>query len=76
MHRYKPDFVFISAGFDGHKKDKSLVHNFELGDEDYNWISQFISKNICRNVVSVLEGGYSQESLKSSVIAHVRGLME
>eukprot|EP00943_MAST-04B_sp_MAST-4B-sp1_P003275 g3275.t1 len=76
LKHFSPDLVLISAGFDGHKDDKSLVHNFELIDEDYHWIAQYISKHVCRNVVSVLEGGYFHESLRSSVSAHVRGLME
>ena len=60
---FSPDLVLISAGFDGHKDDTTMAHNFELEDKDYLWIAGLISKNVCRNVVSVLEGGYLEKSL-------------
>ena len=53
----------------------TLTHNFRLCDEDYYWIVNVISSSICRKIVSVLEGGYKLESLKTAVTAHVRGLM-
>ena len=75
LKTFSPDLVLISAGFDGHKDDTTMAHNFELEDKDYLWIAGLISKNVCRNVVSVLEGGYLEKSLTSSVCAHVEGLM-
>ena len=60
---FKPDLIFVSAGFDGHKDD--LQGNggaLLLRDEDYEWITQKLVQ-LADNysggrLISVLEGGY------------------
>jgi acetoin utilization deacetylase AcuC-like enzyme len=73
LHEYKPDFVFISAGFDGHKDDP--YGDFNLEEQDYHWLSQEIYKIAQEHaegrMVSVLEGGYALDALKGSYAAHI-----
>ena len=70
---FKPDIVFISAGFDAHVNDP--LADCALTTQDYGWISQFIKKivkNHCQNrLISSLEGGYHLPSLSESALAHV-----
>lgn len=76
LEKFKPEMIFISAGFDAHRDDDmSQVH---LGDEDYVWITQQIKtiadKHASGRVVSVLEGGYELQALGRCVAAHIRML--
>lgn len=81
---FGPDIIFVSAGFDAHRKDDMNCGYIGLDDEDYAWVTNEILKvaNACCDgrVVSVLEGGYKiQGELVSpfarSVAAHVGALM-
>ena len=71
---FKPDIVFISAGFDAHKNDP--LADCALTTQDYSWISHFIkkiAKDHCQNrLISSLEGGYHLPSLSESALAHVK----
>ncbi|NIA70127.1 histone deacetylase family protein [Pelagibius litoralis] len=77
LTEFKPDFLFISAGFDAHTEDPLAGLNFI--DEDYAWATQQLmelARNTCGGrLVSVLEGGYDHQALARSVAAHVRTLM-
>jgi acetoin utilization deacetylase AcuC-like enzyme len=78
LQRFAPDFIFISAGFDGHRADP--LAQLRLDDNDFAWVTSAIceiAKASCGGrVVSVLEGGYDLEALARSAAAHVRALME
>lgn len=74
---FRPDLVFISAGFDAHAEDPLAQLN--LQDEDYEWITKEL-KNIARQtcdgrIVSVLEGGYDLNALARAAAVHVKALM-
>ena len=76
LERFKPEILFISAGFDAHRDD--LLAEFNLVRDDYIWITEFI-KDVARShaqdrIVSVLEGGYDLISLADSATAHIRTL--
>lgn len=78
LMRFKPEVLYVSAGFDAHREDPLA----ELGliRDDYIWITRQI-KDIARRyardrIVSVLEGGYDLVSLADSVTAHVRTLAD
>lgn len=62
MMDFKPDFLFISAGFDAHKKDTINSGYIALVEEDFAWVTEKlvqIANSCCGGrVVSVLEGGY------------------
>ncbi|MGB2697188.1 MAG: histone deacetylase [Candidatus Zixiibacteriota bacterium] len=74
--QFSPDFVLISAGFDGHKDDP--LSNLNLTAEGYKNLTQIImdlSKECCQGkVVSVLEGGYNLKVFSESVEAHLTAL--
>ncbi len=74
---FKPDFIFISAGFDAHLTDP--LGQLSLENEDYISMTETVRKwadEVCGGrVVSVLEGGYNLESLGGTVRSHVEALM-
>lgn len=78
LDRFKPEIIFISAGFDAHKNDP--LAQIDLEKDDYVWITEFIKdiarKHSSNRIVSVLEGGYHLESLAESATAHIRTLAE
>ncbi len=73
---FKPDIVFISAGFDAHVNDP--LANLALIKEDYAWITTQIKEIVkkCNHsrIISSLEGGYHLPSLAESALAHIRTL--
>ena len=76
LHQFKPQMIFISAGFDGHREDD--MGNLGLVEADYEWVTQQVVK-IARQyaegrIVSCLEGGYALSALGRSVAAHVKVL--
>lgn len=81
--QFRPDIIFISAGFDGHVIDIVGKGFTSCTEGDYAWLTQQLISiaNLCCNgrVVSVLEGGYNTKALSlsplaKSVAAHVRTL--
>jgi len=55
---FKPELIYISAGFDGHVEDN--MGGFNLTDSDYVWVTQDICKIADEfaesRVVSMLDG--------------------
>jgi acetoin utilization deacetylase AcuC-like enzyme len=76
--KFKPEFVFISAGFDS-RIDDPLGH-FTLTDDDFMDLTRLVKKIAADHangrVVSVLEGGYNLDGLGKAAAAHVRAMME
>ena len=76
--RQQPDMIFISAGFDAHKKDP--LGQLNLENEDFYWVTReilFLAEQICDGrIVSTLEGGYNLDALADSVEAHMQALLE
>ncbi|WP_444995134.1 histone deacetylase family protein [Aliikangiella sp. IMCC44359] len=74
---FKPDMLFISAGFDAHTEDDMSQVN--LHEEDYRWVTkqlkQFADTHCEGRIVSLLEGGYSLNALGRSVVAHIDALI-
>jgi acetoin utilization deacetylase AcuC-like enzyme len=77
LARFKPEFLFISAGFDAHESDPLASLRFH--ENDYAWATSElleIARTCCAGrVVSTLEGGYDLNALAASAAAHVRALM-
>jgi acetoin utilization deacetylase AcuC-like enzyme len=77
LHAFKPEMIFISAGFDAHKLDDMAQLN--LLEEDYAWVTQEIMQIAERyakgRIVSSLEGGYHLGALGRSAAAHIKVLM-
>jgi acetoin utilization deacetylase AcuC-like enzyme len=74
---FGPDFLFISAGFDAHRRDP--LAQLDLVEEDYAWVTERLAGIAARHcagrLVSVLEGGYDLAALGASAAAHVRALI-
>lgn len=85
LREFDPDLIFISAGFDAHRKDTMNFGYVGMVEEDYEWVTEQLVKiaNTCCNgrVVSVLEGGYKIHGgivspFARSVASHVRALAD
>ena len=78
LDAFRPQMIFISAGFDAHRDDE--LGQLGLVEADYTWITQQIRKVADKHaggrIVSCLEGGYNLGALARSVGAHVRVLLE
>jgi len=78
LERFKPQMIFISAGFDAHREDE--LGQLGLVEADYEWITLRIKAVAERHaqgrIVSVLEGGYHLPALARSVAAHLRALAD
>lgn len=77
LEAFKPQFVFVSAGFDAHILDD--MSNLNLGEADYGWITRkLLEVARCHSkgrVLSMLEGGYEPGALARSVVAHLKALI-
>ena len=78
LEAFKPEMIFVSAGFDAHRDDD--MGQLGLTEQDYTWITMRI-KDVARRfankrIVSCLEGGYVMGPLARSVEAHVRVLAD
>src|SRR5450755_4376192 len=78
LESFKPQMIFISAGFDAHKED--LLGGMALVEADYAWMTSQLKQVAARHsqgrIVSMLEGGYNLSALGRSAVAHVRALSE
>lgn len=78
LEAFKPEMIFISAGFDAHREDD--MGQMGLVEQDYAWITQRIKDVAQRHangrIVSCLEGGYVLSALARSVEAHIRVLAD
>jgi acetoin utilization deacetylase AcuC-like enzyme len=76
LEKFKPEMIFISAGFDAHHED--LLGGMALVEEDYAWITgemmALAARHSQQRIVSMLEGGYNLSALGRSAVAHVRTL--
>jgi acetoin utilization deacetylase AcuC-like enzyme len=76
LHAFKPEMVFVSAGFDAHREDD--LGNMGLVESDYVWLTDQVREIANRyaggRIVSCLEGGYNLSALGRSVVAHLRAL--
>ncbi|MCD2511670.1 histone deacetylase family protein [Comamonas endophytica] len=78
LEAFKPQMIFVSAGFDGHREDD--MGQWSMNEQDYAWITGRV-KDIARRfakgrIVSCLEGGYAMSALGRSVEAHLRELAD
>jgi acetoin utilization deacetylase AcuC-like enzyme len=76
LEEFKPQMIFVSAGFDAHRDDD--LGQLGLVEADYEWITARIKAVADRHaqgrIVSCLEGGYALGALARSVAAHLRVL--
>ncbi len=78
LEAYRPEMIFVSAGFDAHRDDD--LGQMGLLEDDYAWMTRQIKAVADRHaqgrIVSCLEGGYNLDALARSVEAHVRVLAD
>ncbi|XQW86101.1 histone deacetylase family protein [Thalassotalea piscium] len=77
LNKFKPEFIFISAGFDAHLEDE--MSSISLTEADYRWVTdelKIIADTYAEGrIVSMLEGGYALSALGRSVVEHIKGLI-
>ncbi len=78
LEEFKPEMIFVSAGFDAHRDDD--LGQMRLNESDYAWITERI-RDVARRhsqgrIVSMLEGGYNLDALARSVETHLRVLAD
>jgi len=76
LEAFRPQMLFISAGFDAHREDE--LGQMGLVEADYAWITRRLMEVAAAHaqgrIVSCLEGGYHLGALARSVAAHLREL--
>jgi len=78
LEEFRPQMLFISAGFDAHREDD--LGQLGLVEADYEWITRRLKAladaHSGGRIVSCLEGGYALSALGRSVVAHLRVLAD
>jgi len=76
--KFEPEFLLISAGFDGHKNDQ--ISQTQWAESDFIYITKklkSVANQFCEDrIVSCLEGGYHLEKLSTCCVSHIKTLME
>jgi len=76
LNGFRPQMLFISAGFDAHRLDP--LAQLQLEADDFDWITGELVAIAARHgqgrVVSMLEGGYNLTALRECSVAHVAAL--
>jgi len=77
-HRFKPELILISAGFDSRAGDP--LGRFRLTDGDFAELTRLMldlaREHAGGRLISVLEGGYALNGLASAAAAHTGQLAE
>ena len=76
--KFEPEFLLISAGFDGHQDDQ--ISQTQWTESDFIYITKklkSVANQFCEDrIVSCLEGGYHLEKLSTCCVSHIKTLME
>ncbi len=76
VESFRPQILFISAGFDAHQRDP--VGQMNLRSKTFGEMTQIViekTKPYTRGLtVSLLEGGYNPSALRDCVIEHLRAM--
>jgi len=77
LNEFKPEIIYVSAGFDAHADDPLAAMNLE--NADYVWMTEFI-KNVANQhaqgrIISSLEGGYHLPALADAASSHIEALL-
>ncbi len=78
LNQFKPEIIYVSAGFDAHIDDP--LAGMQLVNQDYAWITSFI-KQVAKQhaqgrIVSLLEGGYHLPALAQAASTHISVMMQ
>lgn len=73
LNAFQPEFLFVSAGFDGHVLDD--MSSIALTEADYAWMTaelvRIADAHCGGRLLSMLEGGYELGALGRSVAKHL-----
>lgn len=77
LHRYKPELILVSAGYDAHWNDPLTNLGFSL--TLFGWLSQTLIKlaqELCQGrIIFVLEGGYHPQAIGQGITNTVKALL-
>lgn len=77
LRAFRPDIIFLSAGFDAHTEEH--LAQCKLEETDFIYMTRRLAQEaaqLCNGyLVSVLEGGYSLSSLARSALSHIHTLV-
>jgi len=77
LNAFRPEFVLVSAGFDGHALDD--MSDLRLDDSDFAWVTERLYEaartHAGGRLLSMLEGGYEPGALARSVVSHLKALL-
>ena len=75
---FKPQLIFVSAGFDAHKDDP--IGSLDLEAKDFDTMTRVVreiaNEYASGKIISVLEGGYNPLGLKLCIAQHLAALGE
>lgn len=71
LRDFRPTLILVSCGFDAHVLDP--LSELKLSSDVYGWMTTQLL-NVCPRMISFLEGGYNEQALMESVLAHVEAL--
>ncbi len=78
VEQYLPQFILVSAGFDGHKNDN--ISGTNLSTQWFATITHILRRHAadsCDNrLLFILEGGYNPVSLEESIFATIDALLQ
>jgi acetoin utilization deacetylase AcuC-like enzyme len=78
LDEFQPEFVLMSTGFDAVRDDE--MAQIDLKPESFGWMTRALlnvaSRHCGGRLVSVLEGGYTRQVLRASVVPHVSMLLD
>jgi acetoin utilization deacetylase AcuC-like enzyme len=78
LEKFRPQMIFISAGFDAHRED--TLGQMALVEDDYAYMTKRLMDLAKRHaqdrIVSSLEGGYNLSALGRAAASHVRELAQ
>jgi len=78
LRAFKPEMIFVSAGFDAHQDDP--LANLNWSTDDFAWVTAQlcdVAAELCEGrLVSALEGGYDLDALADATAAHVNELIK
>jgi len=73
VKQFSPDWVLVSAGYDGHTEDP--LAEFDLLDSDYGWMATRLAEtHDPYRTVFALEGGYDLDALRHSARSTLLGM--
>ncbi len=78
LRAFRPQLIFVSAGFDGHLEDD--MASLKFVEQDYAWfagrLAEFADDSECLGVISFLEGGYNLSALGRCCETYLRAQVE